>query len=223
MGDRDISRTLDVNSIIKFVDFCTVLFGFRGLITFHYYNEPLESIDDILGLVLRYPGRVSLWTNGLKFHRYLNPIEKTIIEKAHDVVVTRYEENEHLETVLAEYKDQGKVIFNYIDLDNRADRNETPVFHEGYERCGRPNWELITDYHGYVHLCCADYTGETKLGNILTDNPFQVLEQWNAYREHVLSLQPWSEETFDSLPLPCKQCVNNKFDLMKTGLNRVMV
>jgi len=189
-GDRDISRTLDTNSIIKFVDFCTREFGFSGLLTFHYYNEPLESMDDVYGLVLRYPGRVSLWTNGLRFHRYLNPIETTIIEKAHDVVVTRYPENDYLEETLAGYVGIMKVRFQYIDLDNRAEQSDNPVFHEGYERCGRPNWELITDYHGYVHLCCADYTGETKLGNILTDNPYEVLEKWNAHREHVLSLQP---------------------------------
>jgi hypothetical protein len=173
-------------------------FSFRGVIGFHYYNEPMAQWQRVVSCVKRLsraiPGQeFALWTNGT----YIHPDMAQDLTKFTAVIVSNYGDLDlamiertapHAEIV--DTKMDGRVSWN-IELDPRT---KTPP-------CFRPCTELIVDYRGDLHICCYDWRGESSPGNVLTDDPAACFRTWQKMRDAILSAKFISD-----MPTACAHC-----------------
>ena len=207
-SDKQTDFIISTTDIISFTNLC-MAHGFDGLLTLHYYNEPMETPGRIRTVIEEFPDRVSLWTNGI----LLDPVKDAdIITGCHDVMITRYPGVQ-----LDDFSVFPNVRFQNADLDGRAKDTEVR-FDLRYNRCGRPNWEFIIDYHGYGHMCCGDWKAEMSIGNIIFDDPYVVLHRWNQWREELLKLQPWDSTRFLRLPKVCQICTTRSPLISQAGV-----
>lgn len=207
---KNTDQHLNLLDIIEFTELC-MKHGFDGLLTLHYYNEPMLTPGIVATIAREFPDRVSLWTNGalLNYEKHLG-----IIQLCHDVMITKYPYIKYDERILA----LPNVRTQEANLDGRIKEIIKPVYSPHHKRCGRPNWELIIDYHGFGHMCCGDWRGEIEIGNILTDDPHLFLHRWNYHRENINVMQPWDEGTFTDLPFICQECLTRSPIISKAGL-----
>lgn len=194
----DTSRPLTDEKIIDACDQAYNSLGFRGLIGWHYYNEPLMTRDRILPLMTKIRARVStarfvLWTNGDLLPKSGPELESL---RAFDMAwVTIYGTDR--------YKQIRGVIpattFCRWQLDGRADV-QTKI--HDFKPCARPFTELPFDFYGNLHLCCMDWRGTTRIGN-LHDTPLsELVKRFTTLRDRLAG-----ESLPSDAPDCCTHCV----------------
>jgi hypothetical protein len=187
--------------VVNFATYCTNL-GFKGLINFHYYNEPLCTKELMLSIVDLLPNNLfSLWTNGI----LLKKEDEKWLGKFTDVMITLYDGfYENIDFIYYLLSNFPNVRCQLEDFDDRKNELITPKYNPQIWHCNRPNWELVIDYYGNGHICCGDWKGELKIGNIKTMPYDEFLNNWIKVK--TLTLRPWTEDTFKDIPRICQIC-----------------
>lgn len=169
--------------------------NFTGLVGWHYYNEPMLQHNRIFSLMERYPkGRYVLWTNGT-----IQPRDSRInlFEQVHCSDYTG---------INREYfKGCKDMSVQVPKFDSRLkDPKDIP---ENDRPCWRQYTEFILDTWGTAHLCCQDWRGEIKIGNIYEDSFFNLVRRRYDILKAISS---------GRVPLRCRKCVEKvkpaKFD-----------
>jgi hypothetical protein len=76
-------------------------------------------------------------------------------------------------------------------------------------RCVRPQVELIFDNYGEAHLCCQDWRGEIKIGNMWNDDFDKMLSIRKALMDNVCG------RYMKAAPERCLRC-KNRFTVLPT-------
>lgn len=169
--------------------------GFRGLVGWHYYNEPTLQIQRILGLMERIrrlvpASRFVLWSNGTIA---CGDPRMAMFEMAQ---ITDYSGNAQ---VLRERFSAIKTVNVFsARFDERLD---SPTVAPSRQRCLRPFVEIPVDTFGVVHLCCQDWPGEVKIGNVWTDSWEAILEKRREVVEKICT-----KEMAGDAPGRCLRC-----------------
>jgi hypothetical protein len=201
--NSESEQPITVDDIVKFYRYCADTHGFKGLVNFHYYNEPLCTKEKIIEIIDRLPdARFSLWTNGLLLS---GDYRKNVFLKAFDDVMITIYPYANLTTLANIRLHYPNVRFQEAHLDNRKDEDIKTEFNPCITKCARPDWELIIDYYGNGHVCCGDWKAEMKIGNILNMDYNEFIRNWKSWRD-TLSKE-WNEETYKFLPEICKICL----------------
>ena len=166
---------------------------FRGMLGWHYYNEPCLAIDRIETVLERIrrtvpQARSVLWTNATKLPEDLDRLR--IFQQ---LWVSNYAHRDW--SHLRQYVPDLHLMPAELDARN------TPRWNTGFQRCLRPFNELIIDYYGNGHLCCMDWRGDCYLGNVLIDGFQYVAEQFIRVRDQVMT-EPMPAEA----PVVCRTC-----------------
>ncbi|NCC33904.1 MAG: hypothetical protein EOM24_18090 [Chloroflexia bacterium] len=166
--------------------------GFRGLVGFHYYNEPMLYWGRIKRLVasarIETPeARYILWTNGT-----ILPDDFADERIFSSIVVTDYNGDGHRWDGLADH-----VAIMPPSLDRRAsypqDKHRTGPCELLYR-------EMPIDAWGNVHLCCYDWQGRHTVGNVQRDSFPDIVRAWQEVRKALAT------EDRNSDPEPCRSC-----------------
>lgn len=190
--------SLNENSIVETIKEAINL-GFTGLVSFHYYNEPLLEKDLIIRVMKLVPeARYMIWTNGLLLDRRVDNNE--FLRKFAKVNITCYDPKD-----MPFFKDldvyYGNIeIFDW-ELDDRMFIYDKEIIN--VLSCKRPLFEVPIDYHGNIRLCCMDWKNEYHIGNIFIDG-FSNIMQSDSYA-NLLSMcrkRMWN----DKCPEICKNC-----------------
>ena len=147
---------------LSFLD-SIILRGFKGLVAYHYYNEPClvkERCEKMADAIHARKLKTLLWTNGtLPLARGANYVFRT------------------------EYEKDGKGKIVPFRPDDRLRIYEASPVKKGMP-CYRPSiLEIIVNYFGDLRLCCADWKGMTHIGNIQTDPHEIIFERWESAAE----------------------------------------
>lgn len=169
--------------------------GFTGMVCYHYYNEPLLHRDRIVNLCREIKrqhsnARFCLWTNGTLLDGDLTDLG--VFDAAW---ISLYPE-----TPRENVAQLTGVIPNTRTVDGALDNRLTARGDEHGVPCSRMFAELIVDNSGWVHVCCADYSGIVHVGN-LRDGWKPVLEKWHRIR-HQLGGTAMDENA----PSFCRRC-----------------
>jgi hypothetical protein len=180
----DTSRTLDDETIVRTAAAMYGRFGFRGLVGWHYYNEPtLEEprmfrlMDAIRAAAPQ--AEFLLWTNGTRLPR--DPERLARYRAFAQIHVTDYSRDgcSPVADALARLPEYCR---HRHALDARLEARASAVDHRP---CARMFTEFIVDACGYVHLCCHAWRGPDAIGNLL-DEPLEALvERWQKIRAKI--------------------------------------
>lgn len=153
--------------------------GFAGLVGFHYYNEPMIYIDRIKRLIDGIKAKAKnasfvLWTNGTLLPEDCKSLD--IFDKAW---LTNYDGGNY------ERIREGipNTTFVKWQLDNRKERTDKI----DNRRCRRIFSEIIFDAFGECHLCCIDWKGEAKVGNLFDDKLENIVDRFLAVRKSIMN------------------------------------
>jgi hypothetical protein len=145
------------------------LFGFRGLIGFHYFNEPTIQWTRLAGLMESIresvpASRFVLWTNGTILPKDAR------IGMLEQVYVSDYFGDG--DKIKKHYAAVPKVTVLSPNMDGRIQaigslRTST--------RCLRPLVEFVLDNFGVAHLCCQDWRSDVDLGSVWTHSLGEML------------------------------------------------
>lgn len=172
--------------------------GFRGMIGFHYYNEPLVGAARMFPLIDRIKARIPaarfvLWTNGTLLPTDPKELERfRVFSRAW---ITKYDNGDY--SRLKHYVPETAVV--RWQLDNRL---STPLATPRAGGCGRAFTEMIFDYYGNVHLCCLDWRGESRIGNIHQKSFLDLLNRIKEIRQQV-----GPTPMLSGAPEVCTRCV----------------
>ena len=203
----DTTRKMSDDMIVEIVRQMHRDFGFRGLVAWHYYNEPLCQRERMFRLMDRLDcevpeARFCLWTNGTLLPRRLKPFAR--FER---IVVTDYG-NLSVRRVRALVAVNPNVQVCRWGLDNRLEM-EGDASRGG---CGRMFTEFVVDTYGNVHLCCYDWKGNGSPGNVHRSPLKELVARWQRIRDAV-AFQPMLKHA----PPVCHRCK------MKTpGVSRLL-
>jgi hypothetical protein len=193
-------RPLDDYTIIRHVEDAYTRFGFKGLVGWHYYNEPMMQIDRVLGLmekirVLVPTSRFVLWTNGTIIS------EDPRMKLFGQVHVSDYFNQR--DSLIEAYKGIVSLDVFTPNFDNRLD----DVCINSDVHCFRPYVELVFDNFGEAHMCCQDWKGEINVGNLWRNDFGAILER----RNQIISQVCGDTMTADA-PERCLKCPNRIMD-----------
>jgi GTP 3',8-cyclase len=180
---REISF-LDERLVYKIIDELKEK-HFKGRLTFNGFNEPL--LDERLTSFIEYARKhlpdvyIYLNTNG-DFLNY--PLWKNLRSAGLDYAkVSQYEGhvNSNIQNLLSildekEMKHMYISVFDASTAHNRAglvkleNSNEVPL----KEICIKPFYQLRINYQGKAILCCNDYFGAIEMGDIYSQNIFDI-------------------------------------------------
>ena len=196
---QDTRFCLDTDIIVDSIKRARGL-GFRGMVAFHYYNEPLVRLNTIKEIMDRVPEQDFLiWTNALLLDRDVKKNES--LRRFKCVCITCYNTDDmpFFEALKAEYKNIE--IFDWelddrLEIYNKTKKNEFA--------CKRPLFEIPIDYHGNIHLCCMDWNNQHRIGNIF-DEP---LDQIVCSPDYQALMELCTKRTLDhgTCPEICKTC-----------------
>ena len=174
--------------------------NFRGLVGFHYYNEPTLVYDRLLFLIHRirevvpWAGFV-LWTNGTRLHPGMEELDVWA-----QIWITNYR-NQDWGWL---HGNGPRVTVLGGGLDGR--RGRAP---HSAKACLRMFNELIFDFYGNARICCMDWRGEAPIGN-LHDEPLHViLERFRAIRR-AARRQPMGPD----VPACCFTCPGRQYGIV---------
>lgn len=194
-------RELDDYTIIRHIEDAYNRFGFKGLVGWHYYNEPMMQINRILGIMEKVrelvpTSKFVLWTNGTILSA--DP-RMQLFEQVH---VSDYFNQREL--LLNAYKGVSSLDVFTPNFDNRIesiyiDNNNSP--------CYRPHIELIFDNFGEAHICCQDWKNEITIGNLWHDDFGAILERRNK-----VMFQICGDSMTSDAPTRCLKCPNRIID-----------
>ncbi|MHC4867289.1 MAG: radical SAM/SPASM domain-containing protein [Planctomycetota bacterium] len=185
----DTSRTLDDDTIVSIATRMYREFGFRGLIGWHYYNEPMVQRRRMWQLMGRIreaipESRFVLWTNGTIVNTNGVVLDQDLLPFAafEQIHITDYGDDQW-PTILAGELEARQIpaSIHHWELDDRLD----PPVEESDRPCLRMFTEFIVDNHGNVHLCCYDWRGLGSPGSVFTTPLGELVERWRAIREAI--------------------------------------
>ncbi len=185
--------------------------GYKGDIVHHFYAEPL--LDKRLEKFLEYEknklpnSKVRIYTNGdfLTKKRF-----KSLVSAGVDsFYVTLHMEKENPGFMKfynsLSNKNQSKIILRRLYpeslLSSRGGLVE--VKHKEIKKfCGFPSHNVVIDVHGNFVLCCEDYFGKNKWGNVKEES---IMEIWNKKRFRKLRRDTMKGKFELDI---CKHCTN---------------
>jgi MoaA/NifB/PqqE/SkfB family radical SAM enzyme len=165
---------------------------YRGEIALHFYNEPLldKRLMDFIGYAAEKCPRSHIYfaTNGdyLEVSRFREMLHRGLSS----VCISQYDKelSQNLRAFLSAVDDKDKEHFEHhlriIDEISvwgsrggtiKKWRLDAPL----EQRCARPEVQMIVDVTGKVPLCCCDYFGQERLGDVTRENIFQI---WRSRR-----------------------------------------
>ena len=185
-------KTLSEDIIMEFWRWARTK-GFRGIILWHMYNEPVLVLEKIRKLM-----------KTMRLEDIYQPFQLTT-------------------SIKGNYTDFNIVKFSDYDggleLDNRIQTNEgqgkpyseMPVV--GW--CARGlGWEIPIDNYGNWCLCCNDWRCEESVGNIIYENWDHLYSLWKKKRTKIR----WIDKiSYDSLPRMCRACLDKNPSISKRG------
>jgi len=196
------SEPITVSDIASFYRFCAVR-GFGGLVNLHYYNDPLCTKERMLDIMEDLPeANFSLWTNGIGLHR--DPRKNRYLRRFKDVMITIYPHAD-VQTLSNCKLHYPHIRFQTGNLDGRAREDIKTEYNPRFNRCNRPEWELIIDYYGNGHVCCGDWKAEIWIGNIKNDPYSEFIAAWERAKRGLL--RQWDALSYNDLPEVCKLCL----------------
>ena|GEM_PF-2026172 len=189
-------KKLDDHTIVSVVIAMYRDYGFRGMVAWHYYCEPLLEQDRILRLMAEIKTQVPearflLWTNGTLVPENVAPLQ------AFDrIVITDYGDlnPDRVQSLLAIHP--GTSVHRWpLDgrLKIRGPATSLP--------CGRMFAEFVIDAFGNVHLCCYDWKGLASIGNVHTHSLSCLVDRWQKTRDAISG-----KVMTDAAPTACRQC-----------------
>jgi hypothetical protein len=167
--------------------------GFRGVIQWHNYNEPVLQLDRIRNLMKEIRSE----------------------DKYQPFQLTTSINGEYSDFDLVKISDYG----NGHPLDNRIETSvgEGKPYEEMTKKgvCYRGRgWELPIDNFGNWGLCCGDWTCEESFGSILNTDWDILYNRWNGKRKKIW----WNDkETYNILPRLCRACMDKNPTLRTQG------
>lgn len=186
-----------------------VKINYSGIIAPHFYGEPL--LDPRLSKLIRYIKKklpkvcILIYTNGDYLDRNLFlKLSKNGVNK---FFVTQHEDKPPKKFICwykkASFLDKRKIIFQKINknsiLSNRGGLVKVKNKKQ-FKKCFMPKNNLVIDVDGNILLCCNDFFGRYKMGNIKEKS---LIEIWNDARYRRLRKEI-SEGKF-TLEI-CKKC-----------------
>jgi len=197
-GNLDTSKPISTTQIIDLVVHAYKEMGFTGKVAFHYYNEPLLFADRVNFVIdevrkIHPEAKFFLNTNGNYIRDNLD-----LVKKFNQITLSNYD-NEDWTWLKEELgPDIWLWVWDIFTLDPRKSN-----FSGGPDNrmCKRPYKEIIIDFYGNAHLCCMDWKGNIKLGNVHQDKFEDIVEKFIDIRKKVSS-DPMS----DDAPDLCKVC-----------------
>lgn len=184
-------RPVTDDQIVEIVREAYILHGFRGLVGWHYYCEPLAEWARLKPLMARIragvpEARFVLWTNG-------QDVPEDLPGQFDQVHVTNYEQRS---LRVKELVPQARIWAPTPD--RRLNARLTPP---DRAPCLRPFVEMVMDFYGNIHACCYDWRGDVPLGNV-HDAPFAwLVQRWQGFRDLVAGPQ-----MADGAPDRCLRC-----------------
>jgi hypothetical protein len=152
--------------------------GFKGLVGFHYYCDPLVDVSRMLRLMdsmkcVMPEVKFILWSNGTllkQVHRnWLVSFEKVVFTLHDKSIKARIEE---ITNGMSNVQIADAYYDMRLDLYSSKKRVVGP--------CIRPSKiELPVNYHGQVRLCCSDYRGWVSIGNIADEDHNKILDAFS--------------------------------------------
>lgn len=191
-------RRLDDDMICFVVEQAYRKHGFRGLVAWHYYCEPLVEQERMFALMRRIcqsipESRFLLWTNGT-----LLPEDLEAFKEFERIVITDYG-NLPSDRVSALVGQQSGVTVHRWSLDSRLDVDGP----SRTDPCGRMFVEMPIDAYGNVHACCFDWQGRVPIGNVYAKSFDAIVERWQSVR-HSISCKAMAENA----PVVCLRCTH---------------
>jgi len=174
--------------------------GFRGIIGFHYYNEPMlrarEVFDTMLAIKDEVPmARFILWTNGT-----ITPDDENM--RLFDrIVCSNYKDDPSLDSYYRRFA--GNVQVNPANGNWAFDGRIEDWHNNGIDNrpCLRPLIEFIVDDWGNGRICCQDWHGDVVLGNVRDEGGFaSMLDRRRAMLETIC--RPMNDNTSKR----CRRC-----------------
>lgn len=183
-GDRyryvDTTRPMTDDLIVSMAVRMYREFGFRGLVGFHYYNEPLCQMARMFRLMdairQRVPeARFILWSNGT-----LLPSHQARFRQFEHIYLTDYSNLPGAR--VRKLRQFGNVTVCRWELDDRLTAVRESV---RSTPCHRMFTEFICDYFGNVHLCCYDWRGLGFRGNVYNESLDSLVHRWQIIRNRL--------------------------------------
>ena len=179
--------------ILEFWRWCRAR-GFRGIVMWHMYNEPVLVIDRIRELMYE-----------MKKEDHFQPFQMTTSIKGDysdfDIVkISDYDNGMELDRRIETNMGEGKP---YRDMPKAG-------------LCGRgKGFELQIDYYGNWCLCCGDWTCEESVGSIVNSDWETLRRRWEEKRNRI----QWHDETtYNALPRLCRSCLDKNTLSWKGGI-----
>jgi len=203
-GKLDTSRPLTDDLILECARIAYLELGFRGLVGWHYYCEPMiewERIKKLAGRIKKEIPKAEfiLWTNGT-----IMPENISELSLFSQIYLTNYFKKNWKFLKQELPNTQVKILSGEMDERSLGRKKFSR------NRCLRPFNEMIVDYYGNGHICCIDFRGQHKLGNIWTDGFRKVANNFLETQE-LLSQQPiGSLSPNKDLPEICLYCATGR-------------
>lgn len=196
---RKKEKTLTSKIIIECINQAKDM-NFNGYITFHNYNEPLISKEEMLSVIDRLPQeKYLLWTNGLLLDRDMKKNE--FLKKFKLIYISCYHPG-HMAFFKEIQAFHGRVHIEEIKLDDRLDIYSREP--DNIIGCKRPLFDLPIDHYGNVHLCCFDWNNEYEIGNIFYSSLKDIIHS-DRYQKLLASSEKRLLD-LNSCPVICKRC-----------------
>lgn len=197
-GARDGAPLTDAEIIALAVEAYERL-GFRGLIGWHYYCEPLLYRERVVSLCHaireRVPeARFGLWTNGTLVGE--DAADLSVFDRAW---CSCYEGAPVPAALRLAVPDTIALPGTLDDRINARDSSSDP--------CWRPFSELAIDARGYVHLCCVAYHGDEAIGNVHNESLADIAYWFNDFRRRL------SVRMDEHAPAFCRSCGSRMCDV----------
>lgn len=193
-GQREIEITDD--TIYHFWLYCKSR-GFRGVVLWHWLNEPTLSLDRIRPIMARMKRTDHF--QAFQITTYRNDLDLSDFDM---VKRSNYDLGVFHDERFQTSEGEGKT---YADLPKDLKRG----------LCGRGlGWELLIDNWGNWCLCCNDFRCEEMIGNINCEDWDTLFEKWDAKRKTI----QWNNEAeYNALPRMCRSCLDKNPSLHIRG------
>ncbi len=168
--------------------------GFRGMVMFHYLNEPTEVLDRIHAIMDRMLAEDPHQAFQITTNDMSADVSRFDIVKKSDYELGVFHDDRIL-TITGEGKP-------YSQMPERG-------------LCGRgKGWEIIIDYFGNWLLCCNDFQCEEAVGSI-NHTPWEDL--YAAWKAKSALIQWSNEDEYNDLPRMCRSCLDKNPTLSHRG------
>lgn len=164
------------SAIVNFA-FKMIEHGFKGKIGWHYYNEPMLTLNRCLNLMdqikFKYPDtKFVLWTNG----SLLDKGSRAWLPLFYQISVSLYNDRDTINAPSVCEGIPGSVC-NPAPHDARKHIYDITPNNAG--GCRRPrDIEMIINYYGNLRMCCSDFRGHVCQGNIMKEDHDLLIKMW---------------------------------------------